>query len=263
MWRREGRSELLVAGALELASYDPATGEKRWSAGGLARIVIPTPVTDATTVYMASWTPGGDASRRIVLDGWPVAVSRWDRDGDGQLSRTEVQEPEVLERFFRMDLDQNQRLDRAEWERHAAVFSRAQNSVLAIRPAGPGVQGTNAVRWQVQRGAPYVSSPLLVQGRLWVVKDGGIVTVFEAATGRILHEERLPGLGSYQASPVTGEGRIYFASEPGTVSVVAERSDWQVLGSRHFGEQIHATPLLDRRGLFLRTDRAVYRLQSP
>jgi outer membrane protein assembly factor BamB len=262
VWLRGGRPELLVAGSLELAGYDPETGAKRWSAGGLARIVIPTPVTDGETVFVASWTPGGDPGRRIVLDDWPTAVGRWDQDKDGQLSRAEVQNPDVLERFFRMDLDQNQRLDRQEWERHAAVFSRAQNGVIAIRPIGSGVQGTNAVRWQVQRGAPYVSSPLFDGGLLWVVKDGGIVTVFEAATGRVLHEERLPGLGNYQASPVAGDGHIYFASEPGTVSIVANRREWQVLSSHNFGEKIHATPLLDRHGLFIRTDRAVYRFQA-
>jgi hypothetical protein len=42
-----------------------------------------------------------------------------------------------------------------------------------------------------------------------MVKDGGIVTVLNAATGDRLQEERLPGIGSYAASPVSGDGKIY------------------------------------------------------
>src|SRR5262249_20082635 len=44
LWRRDGRTELLVAGALELAAYEPSSGEKLWWTHGLARIVIPVPV---------------------------------------------------------------------------------------------------------------------------------------------------------------------------------------------------------------------------
>ena len=55
---------------------------------------------------------------------------------DGKLSRSEIKDGEVLDRFYRMDLNQDGVLDQHEWERHAEVFSRAQNSLLAIKPSG-------------------------------------------------------------------------------------------------------------------------------
>jgi outer membrane protein assembly factor BamB len=258
VWTRGDRQELLVAGALELASYDPASGAKLWTVQGLARIVIPTPVPQGERVFMASWAPGGDAGRRLELVPWTNAVSRWDRDRDGQLARTEVDDAEVLDRFYRMDLDQNGRLSQAEWERHAAIFRRAQNALLALEPRGRGDLTETALVWKHARGAPYVATPLLDQGRLWMVKDGGIVTKLDAASGRVLQEERLPALGSYFASPAAGAGKVYFASEPGVVSVVANEAEWRVLATHDFREPIYATPVIAGDRIWIRTKAALY-----
>jgi len=195
LWTHEGHSELLVAGALELAGYDPATGERRWWTHGLARIVIPVPVPSGEMVYMASWAPGGDSANRLTLDTWPAALTKWDKNKDGRLSRDEIDDQEVLNRFTRMDLDQSGDLDQKEWERHAAVFRQAQNALLALKPSANGELGERDLVWKYQRGIPYVSTPLLDRGRLWMVKDGGIVTELDATTGERLQEERLPGGG--------------------------------------------------------------------
>ena len=95
-----------------------------------------------------------------------------------------------------------------------------------------------------------------------MVKEGGIVTKLEALSGRLLQEERVPGFGNYFASPVAGDGKVYFASESGTVSVVAAEPDWRVISSRDFHEKIYATPALARGRLYLRTDQALYSFQG-
>ncbi len=263
VWAREGRKELLVAGALELSAYDPGSGEKLWWVQGLARIVIPVPAVEGEMVYTASWTPGGDPGRRLALDPWPRALARWDRDRDGKLARSEIDDAEVLDRFFRMDLDQSGDLTQAEWERHAEVFRRAQNGALGLKPMGRGDLTMSAVVWKHQRGAPYVPSPVVHKGLFWMVKDGGIVTQIEAATGRLVLEERLTGMGAYYASPVVGDGKVYFAGELGTVSVVAEQREWRVISSHNLGEKIYATPVLDKGRVFIRTDQALYCFAAP
>jgi outer membrane protein assembly factor BamB len=262
VWTRNNRNELLVAGALELAGYDPSDGEKLWWLNGLARIVIPTPVPSGDMIYMASWAPGGDAGRRLGLDSWPGAVAKWDKNRDGKLAKAEIDDREVLDRFYRMDLDQNGLLDPKEWDHHADVFRRAQNAVLALKPAGRGELGERAVVWKYQRGIPYVATPLLDAGILWMVKDEGIVTKLDARSGSVLQEERLPGTGKYFASPAAGDGKIYFASEPGLVSVVANKADWQVLSAHEFHEKIYATPVIDRDRIYIRSDHALYRYEG-
>ncbi len=263
VWLRDGRPEILVAGALQLSAYDPANGERLWWLNGLARIVIPTPVVSGPIVYMASWAPGGDAARRLELDTWARALDKWDSNHDGKLAKKEIDDREVLERFYRMDLNQDGLLDQQEWERHAAVFRRAQNAVMAIKPAGHGELPETAVLWKYSRGVPYVATPLLTGGILWMVKDGGIVTKLDTSSGRMLQEERVPGTGSYYASPVYGDGKVYFASQAGTLSVVAAQGDWRILSSHDFHEKIYATPVISGGRLYLRTEQALYCFRRP
>jgi len=262
LWTNNGRPELLVAGALQLAAYDPANGERVWWINGLARIVIPTPVISGNTIYMASWAPGGDAAKRVSLVPWNDALTKWDRNHDGKLAKAEIDDREVLDRFFRMDLNQDGVLNQQEWERHAAVFQRAQNAVLAIKPNSGGELPDSAVVWKHGRGVPYVATPVLNNGILWMVKDGGIVTKLDATTGKLLQEERVPAVGNYFASPVAGDGKVYFASESGAVSVVSAEKDWRVISSRDFHEKIYATPALAGNRIYLRTEEALYCFQG-
>jgi outer membrane protein assembly factor BamB len=262
VWSQNGRPELLVAGALELAAYDPADGARVWWINGLARIVIPTPVPLGDMVYMASWAPGGDPSSRIKLPDWPVALSKWDTNHDGKLSRAEIKDPEVLDRFYRMDLNQDGLLDQHEWEHHAEIFRQAQNSLLAIKPSGVGELASGAIVWKHTRGVPYVATPVIDHGILYMVKEGGIVTKLDVASGQLLQEERVGGLGNYFASPVAGDGKVYFSSEPGTVSVLASQPEWKVISTHEFHERIYATPTFGARCVYIRTEQALYCFQA-
>lgn len=258
VWDSEGQTELLVAGALRLSAYDPNNGNILWWINGLARIVIPTPVTAGPLVYMASWAPGGDSGKRISLPAWDAALAKWDSNHDGKLSKDEIDDHEVLDRFYRMDLDQDGKLDRKEWDSHAEIFRRAQNAILAIKPTGSGELDESAIVWKHSRGVPYVATPVLDHDIIWMVKEGGIVTKLDAATGELLQEERVPGFGNYFASPVAGDNKVFFASEPGTVSIVAATKEWRVVSSHDFHEKIYATPCLNGNRIFLRTEKALY-----
>ena len=182
----------------------------------------------------------------------------WDANHDGKLSKNEIDDREVLDRFYRMDMDQDGTLNQQEWERHADVFRRAQNAMLAIKPVGRGELDEKTIVWKHSRGIPYVATPVLDQGVLWMVKEGGIVTKLDAASGELLQEERVPGFGNYFASPVAGNGMVYFASESGTVSIVASERAWRLISSHDFHEKIYATPCLNRDRLLVRTDRTLY-----
>lgn len=263
LWQRGGTEELLVAGALELSSYDPSNGQKLWSTHGLARIVIPLPAMDGSKVYMASWSPGGDAQARVSLDAWPAALEKWDLNKNGRLTKEEIKDANVLERFYRMDIDQNQELNESEWTRYADIFRRARNAVLAIQPGSHrGELPESDVVWSYPKGVPYVASPILDKGVLWMVKDGGIVTRLDVETGRSLSEERLNAPGSYFSSPITGDGKVYFCSDQGVVTVVANEPQWRPISAHSFHEKIHATPVIEGNRIYLRTAKALYCFQG-
>jgi outer membrane protein assembly factor BamB len=123
---------------------------------------------------------------------------------------------------------------------------------------GRGDLTEKAVLWKYRRGTPYVATPVVRNGVLWMVKDGGIVTRLETTTGRLLSEERLPGPGSYYASPVAGDGKVYFASEAGMVSVVADEPEWRVISSHKFDAKIYGTPVSSGNRILIRTEDSLY-----
>jgi hypothetical protein len=52
---------------------------------------------------------------------------------------------------------------------------------------------------------------------------------------------------------VTGDGKVYFASEQGVISVLANQKEWKVISSRNLHEKIYATPRIDLGCIFIRT----------
>ena len=85
----------------------------------------------------------------------------------------------------------------------------------------------SAVKWRYLRPVPQVPSTLLYQGVLFMVNDSGILIAFDPATGNVLKQGRLKGaMDKYFASPVGADGKVYLASQDGTVSVVDAKGSW-------------------------------------
>jgi outer membrane protein assembly factor BamB len=256
IWSVAGKSQLVVAGALELVAYDPANGRPLWRLEGFARIVNTTPVVSGDMLYVCTWSPGGDSDARIAMESWPAALTQWDANHNGKLESGELPAGEVRSRFFRIDLDSDQALSEIEWSKYARLFELAQNTLVAIAPDEQG--GTPRIVWQYKRGLPYVASPLVYRGKVYLAKDGGIVTVLDATTGKLLKQVRMPGAGNYYASPVAAAGKVVVASGPGVLTILDADNSGEVLESHDFGERIAATPAIAAGRLYVRTDRALY-----
>ena len=82
-----------------------------------------------------------------------------------------------------------------------------------MRADGTGDVTRTHIAWTLRRGAPLTPSPLLVGDELYVVSDGGIASCLDARTGAVHWQQRLGG--SYSASPVFADGRIYFSTRRG------------------------------------------------
>ena len=258
LWEVDGRKLVVVAGALQLIAYDLSDGRPVWWVDGLSRIVDTTPAVVGNLLYLATWTPGGDVTRRISMEPFTEALEKFDQDSDNRITESELPEGPVLTRFFRMDLDQDGALDRQEWEKYSQVFELAQNVALSIRSGGHGNVTETHVNWIQRKGLPVVPSPVIYQDAMYMIKENGVVTCLDAATGNILRRQRIPGLGKYYASPVAGDGKVYVASERGVVSVLQVAKSMEVISSRDFKERIMATPVFDDGRIYLRTEAALY-----
>jgi outer membrane protein assembly factor BamB len=105
-----------------------------------------------------------------------------------------------------------------------------------------------------------VPSPVFYQSRVYLLKDGGLVSCFDAKNGTPFYtQERLGAIGSYYASPVAADGRIYAASLDGKVIVFKAGGEKpEVLHQTEFHERIAATPALVGPRLYLRTQTKLY-----
>jgi outer membrane protein assembly factor BamB len=100
---------------------------------------------------------------------------------------------------------------------------------------------------------------LYYQGRLYLIRNGGVLTCVDAKTGKELYTPaRLGPDGMYYASPVAGDGKVYIASDSGAVVVLKSGPQFQVLAENDLGESIGATPALADGTIYVRTARHLF-----
>ena len=133
-------------------------------------------------------------------------------------------------------------------------------SLLAVRVDGSGDVTKTHIVWTLRRGAPLTPSPLLVGDELYVVNDGGIATCLDAKTGRTHWVQRLGG--SYSASPVFADGRIYFLSEEGMARVIAPGREFRVLATSKIDGDTLGSMAIANGSIFIRTDSYLYRIAN-
>jgi outer membrane protein assembly factor BamB len=118
-------------------------------------------------------------------------------------------------------------------------------------------ESSDQVAWSKKRGGPYLPTPLLYRGHLYTCSNNGLVACYEARTGKQVYQERLGDTGGYTASPVAADGRLYFTSEEGEVSVVKAGPTFEVLAVNKLGDVCLATPAIGDGRMFFRTQHAV------
>jgi outer membrane protein assembly factor BamB len=194
---------------------------------------------------------------------FPYLAEKYDKNKDGAVTMDEVKGTD-MEAFFRsLDVNRDGKITKEDLDALAAVMAKGENVLVAVKPGGHGDLDESAIAWKQTRGLPYVPSPLHYQGRIYLVKDGGMVSCFDAASGKIFYQqERLKdAAGSYYASPVAADGRILFASLDGKVSVLKAGGEQpEILHQADFKERIFATPALVGDKIYLRTAKQLYAL---
>jgi outer membrane protein assembly factor BamB len=142
---------------------------------------------------------------------------------------------------------------------------RAVGGLFALELGGSG-DVTERLRWKFadRRGLSDVTSPVIVGDALFVIREGGLLTSLELATGRVVKQERVGEPDQYYASPVAGDGKLYLASLSGQLTVVTAEAEWTALGSHALeDERVWATPALARRAVYVRSEEALYCFEQP
>ena len=254
--------QLLVPGSYELSAYDVASGEKVWWVQGLTWQMKPTPVLDDEGfAYVLGWAGSADFGQQEEVPPFDQVLAELDTDKDGRLSAAELLETlgnKVRNGLGSYDLDNSKYMELRDWEHHRRK-RMSVNAVRKIKLGGEGDVTDGAVQWLHYKSLPNVPSPLLYDGIVYLVKDGGVVTALSAEDGSVLKQGRLrEAMGRHFASPVAADGKMYAADETGQVAVVGLGADWTVIRTNAMGEEVYSTPVVMDGRLFIRTQSALY-----
>ena len=252
-WPPESPEVVVLAGTLRLNAYDLANGTERWRVRGLPNEMVASPVAGGGMIFCAGWTHGSGVDVMPTFD----ELLEKDENGDKRLNREEASGP-ARRHFPYVDADKDEHISREEYESLAEIFEAAENALLAVRPDGSGDITESHVAWRATKQLPYVPSPLYYEGRVFLVKNGGIASCYDAKSGRQLYLGRLDVVGNYYASPVAAGGKICVAAERGTVVVLRSAAKLEVLARNDVGEAILASPAIVGQRLYLRTEKHLW-----
>ena len=256
-WKNKGAKEVVMPGSFKLKGYDLKTGAERWSLAGMPSFTCTTPVVGPDMLYFAGWSPGKEAGTGPSWDGM---VKPADKDNDSVVTLEEAKAAHMDAFFKSLDFNADGKLTPEDLTAMQAMMAKGENVLVAVKPGGKGLLTGSQIAWKQTRGLPYVPSPLFYKDSVYIVRDGGIISSYDAMTGKPHYQqERLDAIGNYYASPVAADGRIYVASLNGRMTVLAAGGELpKVLHRADFGERISATPALVENMLYLRTATAMY-----
>ena len=144
-----------------------------------------------------------------------------------------------------------------------ATSGFGNEKLRAIKPGGKGVLTEDHVAWTVNKNVPQKPSPVLVEGRLYMVDDAGIASCVDARTGNAIWSGRLKG--NYSAAPVYADGKIYFCNEDddaGLTTVIKAGTDkLEVLTENELETGFMASPAVVDDALILRSKTHLYRIE--
>jgi len=183
--------------------------------------------------------------------------------------------PLTGQEYWRVEERQNHSASTRPVAGHGLIFlpsGFSNGQLLAIRPGDHGeVLDANAEQtpqpsgqlqlvWKSKRNVPKKPSLILDGDLLFAIDDNGIASCLEAMTGKEIWRERVGG--NHSASPLWAEGRIYFFSEEGQVTVIQAARQFSVLATNRLDDGFMSSPAAAGRSLFLRTKSALYRIEN-
>jgi outer membrane protein assembly factor BamB len=223
-----------------LLALDKNTGKERWR----------TP-RDGRTNWSGPYVTSHDGRKQVIISASQAVVS-YDLQSGKEIWRAR-------------GLGQNTIPAPVAANGVAIVMSGFRNpNLMAIRLGREGdLTGTDAILWQNQRGNSYTASPVLHEGRLYMITDSGMVSCFDIATGKAYYQQvRLPRPYNFKASPVAANGKLYLSSEEGDVIVLGMGEKFEVLATNTLRDQSFiASPAIVDGEIYLRSETTLFNIR--
>ena len=255
--KANGREDIVVAGSGKLKGYEPDSGAELWTCNTLLRTVMTTPAVYKDKIYV-SIQSYGDTDRVLKF-----ALLQWkDTNQDNKLDKEEVEEA-FWKKFDKGDVNKDGFLidDEISIAFQAPTnMVGGGNTIQAVRGGGTGDVTKSHLVWNIDNKSPSnIASPLVADGRVFVVKKGGISASFDAENGAMVWEKkRIRNFGNYYASPIAGDGKIYVQGENGFLVVLKQGPKPEILSKNDMGDSCIATPAIADNRIYVRTLQKLY-----
>ena len=116
--------------------------------------------------------------------------------------------------------------------------------------------------WSTDLG-PDVPTPVTDGKLLYIVRDNGTMYAYEAQSGKVVYSGQRVAPGTYSASPVLADGKLYVTSEDGTTTIVRAGPTFEVLAQNRLDDYTLSTPVFVKGQIFIRTDFALWAIGKP
>ena len=249
-------AQLLVLGSNTLDAYSLDKGERLWWVTKVGTYPKGVPALSSDVVYV-----NGEGADAPFLPAYEDSLKKYDKDNDQRIQYEEMKiEPQFQEHFGWIDANSDGYIVREEYDFVRTGTSTSGHGITAIRLGGGAgdVTATN-VLWRLQKSYPNIPAPLVYRDVMYLMKESGIVSSVNLATGEVLKMGRTPeALEEYYASPVAADGKIFMVSASCKVTVLKADAQWEVLATNDLDEECWATPAIAGNSLFIRTRGALY-----
>ena len=249
-----GPAQAIVLGSQSVDAYSLDKGERLWWVTRIGSYPKGVPVMGTEMVYVIG--EGGDEP---FLPPFNEMLKQFDADKDQRIHRDEVKsQKEALEHFGWLDANSDGYIERTEHD-FVRNSTTSGHGLTAVRLPGQGDLTSSNIVWQLKKAYPGIPAPLVYRGVMYLMKEGGIVSSVDPASGQVLKQGRTPNaLEEYYASPVAGDGKIFVVSASGKVTVLKADAQWEILATSDLDEEVWATPAIAGGNLYIRTRNALY-----
>lgn len=226
-----------------LLSIDKRTGKTRW------RVERPTDaVSESPDAYTTPALLRYDGKEEIVVSGGDY-VTGHDPDTGAELWRAGGLNP---------DKERNYRVVASPFVTDGLIYvSSRVRPLIVFRPGGRGDVTESHKAWSTDQG-PDVPTPATDGKYLFIVNDRGIVWCRDAKTGAEVWGNQRVRAGTYSASPVIADGKVYVTSEDGVTTVFAAGPEFKVLAENDLADYTLSSPAISDGQIFLRTTKHLY-----
>lgn len=169
-----GKDQVLIAGADQVTSYDPATGDQFWSCPGVTSSCVGTVVWDGDNVFASGGYPGDETICINASNGSPV----WRNKQKVYISSLLAHD--------------------------GFLFGNDDKGIAFCLDAVSGDK-----KWQARLGGNHSASPVLIGQHVYTASEDGVVTIFEPSAAGFDEIAKNDMGDEIMASPVAAHGCLF------------------------------------------------------